>query len=385
MRRIVSCLLGVGAFAVLGTQQHLAAQDVLVPGFSSIPWDRGSIQDGLFDSRRGATVPMSSYSITATKDGKKYSGALIGTSPFDTSLSGTSVNTVVVPLVITIGSTVFDPTAPNSCDNGVAAVTRFNASPLVASTNLTFNGAAVGNTQWVNGFRRAEFWGTIAGSSAYQNTLSFTTGGAVAVSAGSNGTTTGRNCGVLGVVSINWLDGYLRNTVMPFLTTSGIIDPTKFVLFLTSNVVESQGLLPNTRRCCILGYHSATGRPAQTYGIAEWDTSGAFGSSVADASTASHEIAEWMDDPLGNNNTPSWGGVGQVGGCQSNLEVGDPLSGTLMPPYTISGVKYHLQELAFFSWFFNQNGAPSVGAGGKFSSNATFAGPSKACPPGGTN
>jgi hypothetical protein len=72
-----------------------------------------------------------------------------------------------------------------------------------------------------------------------------------------------------------------------------------------------------------------------------------------------------MDDPLTTNATPAWGKVGQVVGCQGNLEVGDPLSGTLYPSYT-----YHLQELAFFSWFFRQ---PSpFGAGGPFSNNGTF-------------
>jgi hypothetical protein len=56
-----------------------------------------------------------------------------------------------------------------------------------------------------------------------------------------------------------------------------------------------------------------------------------------------------------------------------------------MPPITMNGKEYQMQELAFFSWYFNEAGAPSVGAGGKFSSNGTFQGPAKACPPGGTN
>jgi hypothetical protein len=106
---------------------------------------------------------------------------------------------------------------------------------------------------------------------------------------------------------------------------------------------------------------------------------------VSDASIASHEIGEWMDDPLAYNATPPWGNVGQVSGCQGNWEVGDPLSGVLMPPITMNGKEYQMQELAFFSWYFNKDGAPSVGAGGKFSSNGTFQGPAKACPPGGTN
>lgn len=65
-----------------------------------------------------------------------------------------------------------------------------------------------------------------------------------------------------------------------------------------------------------------------------------------------------MDDPLTTNATPAWGHVGQVSSCQTNLEVGDPLSGTLLPSVTMNNFTYHSQELAFFSWFFRQ--VPSI-------------------------
>jgi hypothetical protein len=78
-----------------------------------------------------------------------------------------------------------------------------------------------------------------------------------------------------------------------------------------------------------------------------------------------------------------------VGGCQGNFEVGDPLSPGGIPPTSNSfvvvganGFTYHLQELAFFNWFY---GGASTGSGGKYSNNGTFGGFAKACPPGGTN
>lgn len=106
----------------------------------------------------------------------------------------------------------------------------------------------------------------------------------------------------------------------------------------------------------------------------------------------SHEVGEWMDDPItsttdkpkggkegdvGGNPAPGWSGWGQVPpapkGCQANVEVGDPLS---QPPpplkpleKNLSNFDYHLQELAFFSWFF---GGPSIGANGLFSDNESF-------------
>src|SRR5207302_831672 len=89
---------------------------------------------------------------------------------------------------------------------------------------------------------------------------------------------------------------------------------------------------------------------------------GVFNSQFLDTTAISHEVSEWMDDPLGTNPTPPWGGIGQVPGCMNNLEVADPLTGTGFPNVTMpNGYTYHLQELAFFSWFF---GAPSMRAGG---------------------
>jgi hypothetical protein len=398
VRKLAVAAFAIAAIALGVMQRHVFADDKkdkdaqLQGYYTHIPWDGGSPADGALHALSGSSVPMFNYSITATKDNSNRAGTMVGTSPFVSPRTGTTISTVVVPLKVTIGTTVFDPLAANNCDGGVATTTRFTSSPLVQSvTNLTINGVNVGTTQFVNGFRRAEFWNTINSGSpnteaAYQNTLSPVIVAAEAsVSAGSHGTLYSSGCTQLGIVAYNWLDNYLRNTLMPQLTNNGTISPSKFVIFLLRNVVQSESDPPSVNNCCILGYHGATGNPVQTYSPMDWDTTGDFGSSVADASVASHETAEWMDDPLGTNPTPLWGNIGQVGGCQNNLEVGDPLSGKLMPGYTLGGKTYHMQELGFFSWYFNKLGIASLGTGGKFSSNATFGGPSKACPPGGTN
>ena len=110
------------------------------------------------------------------------------------------------------------------------------------------------------------------------------------------------------------------------------------------------------------------GNHFQTYGISMYDNTHSFKAS-GDISALSHEVAEWMDDPFVNNPTKKWGHVGQVSGCQSNLEVGDPLSGTIKS--VVVGTKtYHVQELAFFSWFYHQS--PSIGINGKFSNYGKF-------------
>lgn len=386
-------VLGIAAIATIGSRHYLFAQDAeqaapkLRGYYMSVPWTEGTGADAAFQAAIGSTIPMFNYTFHASKDNSTRTGTMVGTSPFVTPLAGTTISTVIVPLSVTIGTTVFDPTAPNPCDSGVATTTRFHASPLVSNVaNLTFNGKNVGTTQYVNGFRRAEFWHKVSASTAYQNTLSpVVTAARRSVTAGTHGILFSSGCTGLGIVSNSWLDGYLRNTLMPKLTSAGVIGPTKFVIFLLENVVQSLSDPPTTSNCCVLGYHGATGTPVQTYSPMDWDLSGDFGSGVADGSVSAHEIGEWLDDPLGTNPTPAWGGIGQVSGCQNNLEVGDPLSGSMMPAYTMGGTTFHMQELAFFSWYFNNLGVASLGAGGKFSGNGTFAGPSKVCPPGGTN
>lgn len=363
--------------------------------FTRKPWKGGGLKQvhTMALARLAGTpqiIPMTTYSITATKDGQTYSGSIVGTSPFATTLTNSTTNVVIVPLKISIGSATFDASVPDPCDGNVSALTRFQQSPLVNPVPaLTMNGVNVGNVQFVNGFRRAEFWNKIQGSAAYQNVLNFSFQSPyelTATTVGSHGIVDGSDCasggnsGQLGVLSNDWLVSYLEGTVIPALTASGKITPLDAVLFLLKNIVQSTVDPPSDQiGCCILGYHSAVGTVVQTYGTMDWDTSGAFAGGVSDASISSHEIAEWMDDPLGSNPTPPWGNIGQVTGCQANWEVGDPLSGTFMPAILMNSKSYQMQELAFYSWFFNGASDPTVGAGGKFSSNGTFQTPAVAC------
>jgi hypothetical protein len=106
----------------------------------------------------------------------------------------------------------------------------------------------------------------------------------------------------------------------------------------------------------------------QTYAIAQYDDTET--GTKKDISPLSHEIGEWLNDPFVNNSTPAWGHIGQQSGCQKNLEVGDPLSGTRISVKMPNGFTYHPQELAFTSWFFHDS--PSLGVGGLYSSNGTF-------------
>jgi hypothetical protein len=180
----------------------------------------------------------------------------------------------------------------------------------------------------------------------------------------------------LGAINGQWWDssvfggtGNEAETLIASLTTAGQIGPTTLPIFLFYNVIMDPSGELACPTGCALGYHNSQGFPVQTYSISDWDTTKLFGSTTGNSSVMAHEIGEWMDDPLGTNPVPLWGNIGQVSGCQNNLEVGDPLSGILVPLVPLNGMNYDLQELAFFSWFY---GTPSIAVDAVFSDNGTF-------------
>jgi chitinase len=342
-------------------------------------------------------VPLWTYSIVAY-DGNTYTGSIVGRSPYNRAKTTTNITTQIVPLVISItdgsGTVVYDPTITDTCIAGITSTdtSLITNSPIFVNHAFTMNGVSVGTTQYIDAFQRAEFWSLVGGTN-YHTMLSLST---LASEPLSFGATVAQNydavalfggCGHIGVVDMTTMD----NAITALITgpLAGTVTPGAFPIFLTHNVVmgaPGHNLFIN---CCVLGYHSGffSGPNLQIYSPFSLDTSGVFG---GDVETLSHEMGEAINDPFGTSPTPAWGAEGQVtaGNCQSNFEVGDPLSpgfATPTAPFTIvgsNGFTYHLQELAFFNWFF---GGTNTGAGGKYSNNSTFGGHAKACPPGGTN
>ncbi len=343
----------------------------------------------------GSTIPLWNYSVVAY-DGNTYQGTMVGRNPSFHGGRTTSIPTVIIPIIFHMpGGTTFDPTAVDAtCGFSSSAVTLVQQSPLLASYSGNLDGVSVGTGQYTDLFQRANFWTevSVTGNSYHTvlspvtvlaaQSLSPTSADAIVVPK-----TTYVTCGPLGVISNSWFDTQIQ-AMFPGLAGSGV-GPTVFPIFLLYNVVQSSGD-PSTfpANCCILGYHAAFGIPTQTYSPLGFDGLSLFGTGYT--STMSHEIGEWMDDPLGSNLTPAWGAEGQVtaGNCQNNLEVADPLSPgfpTSTNPFSVplNGTTYTLQELAFYSWFYGLT--PSNAAGGKYSDNGTFTGTAIGCPPGGTN
>jgi hypothetical protein len=310
---------------------------------------------------------------------------MVGKNPFTAHANGAAnVPTVIVPVVVrlTDGDT-FDPTVSDSCASS-SSVTRLLSSPIFRAKAYTWGGRNVGTGQFVSIFRRAEFWQQTkpAGLNPdLQVNLVATTTKAITVTVPATASAEGTlSCGSLAAMEISWWDDEVRTVLMPKLAARGF-GSGDFPIFVLRNVVEYDG---TPASCCILGYHSAFTNPADggvtTYGTAMYDSTHHAFAGVKDISVISHEVAEWMDDPLVDgvdNNTDPWGNIGQVTGCQTNLEVGDPLSGSLQNT-RLAGRTWHPQELAFFSWFYHQS--PSIGVRHWYSSDGTFTSAAAPCP-----
>lgn len=340
----------------------------------------------LHSAALSATAASHLRTFTAKQtDGKRtFSFTMVGKNPrVHHAKPSTTIKTELIPIDFVLSDgTSNDATVGNSCD-GTPAVTRTMNSPVVKNVSWTFGGKSIGTTQYTDAFQRAEFWKyTKPGglNPGYHVKLAYTKLPKVTIEVpDADAATAPLGCSSNSsefAVEINWLDNYLETTVLPNLASQGLIAPNTFPMFLSTNTVEYDTDV-NTN-CCILGYHSAysTSTGIQTYGISDYETGGAFAPSLTDIEIASHEIAEWMNDPLGNNRTKPWGHIGQVSGCQNNLEVGDPLTGKTLSR-KIGKYTYHLQELAFFSWFYHQK--PSIGVDGWYSNKGTFKSPAKLC------
>jgi len=316
-------------------------------------------------ARAFETIPFFTSKVTSPVDGNTYEFHIVGTNPI-TSKVTTTVKYVPIMLRIHFpDGTVLDPTQPG-CDDTVSVQQRFFGSPLFNPTPLSSNGVAVGNTQIIDAFQRAEFWQYVKGTNYHVLLAPVAQPRLIDVTAPRGARTISGACAGtahnLGVISINDYDVLLQSLANKYATTKEV------PVIMSYNVVLG---FPNFDNCCVIGYHSAylRGRHGiQTYSNAAYVDHGIFSGDIEDIHPWSHELGELFNDPFGGNPTPAWGHVGQVAGCQNNLEVGDPLTGK---PFLVNygGFRYHPQEMAFFDWFYR---TPSHGTGGEYSFEGTF-------------
>jgi hypothetical protein len=335
------------------------------------------------------TLPFWSYGLIAPRDGNAYTGMVVGDDPRKPNSGEEDVHAQLVPLIIVTnsvvtsinpdgsyntvpGQTVFDPTvADTNCltaPNNVP-LTLIKQSPLLKSARFTMGGTDVGDTQYGDAFQRANFWNVIKRNKYHLLLKPVTTLAPIVLNIpAASGVALPPDlfdpplCETQGEIDINLLDSIIDQQLLPLLYFQGV-NASTLPIFPMHSTVLSFGP-PGFFNCCSIAYHGSNN--LQTYIPADFDNA-FFG---GDVEPLSHEIGEWMNDPYGFNFTPAWGHTGQVSGCQNNMEVGDPLSGTDIPTVTMpNGFTYHLQELAFFSWFFGGN---SLGVNGWYSDNGTF-------------
>lgn len=357
-----------GSLSNSGPTPAAAAPSAAKVHFATLPYAQPQSRGALDTTARAATtISTWSSNVTAGQNGVNYPFTVVGGSP----LAGVAktLKVIEIPLNITFTNTGdnYNPTT-STCGQPISPAAGLLAGPDFNKTGKSTGSATVGSSQFTDKLMRESFWNVTGFNSLYHVRLKGSEPAVENVSVTNFPEIAPGTCNALGEIDVNTWDSFIQTQVIPGLHSFGV-NSTDFPVFLTKNVVFYSG---STANCCILGYHSAFNSPAsggnaQTYGIADWDTSGEFGSKVADNSAASHEIGEWAMDPYVNNATPSWGHTGQVSGCQANLEVGDPLSGTL-DAATLSGIHYHVQELALFGWFFDFNS----GVNGYYSMKDTF-------------
>ena len=320
-------------------------------------------------SAAAANVPT--WTASFTSGGKTYNYRMVGANP-TTSNATTKVPTVIIPLIFKSGSVTISPLSAG-CNDTTPVLTRVQKSPLFNNVAYTIGTTKLGTGQYIDIFQRANFWQSVGSVTPnYHTTLSPVTvapAQTITVPSG-QGKILGYPCAGHPVGEV--LFSFLYNKI-PGLLAALKIPPTSFPLFVSYDMVEVTKLGATS---VTFGWHSATSTN-QSYGVGAYYDSGAF-SSAKDVSALSHEIGEWVNDPFLGNIVPQWGHIGQVAGCQNNLEVGDPLSGTTLLAVKLNGFTYHLQDLAFFSWFARES--PSIAVNGRYDPSGLFTGPSKTCP-----
>ena len=353
----------LGLFLVCLTAANSFAQHINgTPRFTVIP--RGNAEAAM--AAPAVNVPL--WSSSFVSGGITYNFTMVGANP-NTSNVTTKVPVVIVPLAFKFGTTVISSTA-KACGDTMSAVTRTKNSPIFKNFPFVEGTTNIGTTQYIDAFQRANFWQSVGSvTPKYHTLLAGVTQKALQtiVVPAASGFTVGPFCGTqkVGEADINFVDAQLQS-----LITKLKIPSTSLPLFISYDTFETNG------GCCILGYHSATATN-QTYAIATYNDAGLFAKPIQDIHALSHELGEWMDDPFGNNIVPTWGNVGQVSGCQNNLEVGDPVTGTAFTA-TLNGFTYHPEDLVFFSWFARQT--PSIAVNGWYTFLNTFPAQSAPCP-----
>jgi hypothetical protein len=314
---------------------------------------------------------------------RTYCYDMIGTTPSKTAGTTTLTSQVYAYKMTFSDGTVFDPTAIDTACDSVSPYTRLMDSPLYNASPISNGKVSLGNIQYEDAQSVGEWYKFVKKAKDYAINL-VDTGNPTVISLtvpASKGSTTaisGLCSGKIGEVDINWLASQVS-------TTAWNVNQLSVVLLW--NVFQTE-----SGSCCVLGYHGSYSNSKNQNGVFSFTAmsnpgifGGKTGVGITDIHATTHEFGEAINDPFGNNATPEWGHTGQVSGCQNNLEVGDPLTGTVYGApgggsgITLNGFTYHPQELVYFSWFTEASKYAKYGADDVFSMSGTFTKTAQLC------
>ena len=173
--------------------------------------------------------------------------------------------------------------------------------------------------------------------------------------------------------------------------------PTGMVpIFLTYNISEYPH--GNPAGCCTWGWHNTYQHTPDIYDAFIYATYLDAPQPNSDLMPLSHEVAEFMEDPFGNNSVQAfpqswtfslpWDPPYTFSKCQTTLEVGDPVEdrfgelSEMQFPITNSTMKYNFQNVVTASWL--MQASPSFSVNGwytlKGAVDGEFGKPAPKCP-----
>jgi hypothetical protein len=320
-------------------------------------------------------VPHWRTTVTDPTNHVAYPLTMVGSDP--RLRQSMKVATTIIPLkfifvaggqdvsVLNIPPIGYFPTPQAVVMNGRKDVADTIASPIFTPTNFPISGDT--GVQFGDAFARAQFgkvgtdYHIILGRPRVADTVS------IRVPA-DKGVAVFNPVGVLtGRVDSTWFRQHLARLIDEMQ-----LKPTILPIFLTNNVVLYQDA--NYLHCCSLGGHGAGSptstkpvtlggeHPVRTFVYAAYISPNTFSrfpapyAGLSDIHSLSHEIAEWIDNPFGNNMVQPYRiPTAPPGACGALLETGDAVVGVWFPlpgnPNAAAGNVWHPQDEVFLNWF----------------------------------
>jgi hypothetical protein len=270
-------------------------------------------------------------------------------------------NTTIIPTVIVPLKIVFPRIPGNAAPtfDATKVVTSVVNSPIFQNTQYTADSVDLGTTQFGDALQRAEFWNVPGFSKDYHVLLgppSIADTVTLTVAAGQGNA----------YQTPDYFIGTIRQSVFTSFLSPLIASYTagQLVIFLTDSVYLSADGADSG--FVIFGYHasqSGSATTAKTWIYSAYAEPGFFTGGILDVEPLSHEIAEWLNDPLVSA-APNWVPPAVLpgqGSCIPTFETGDPLE-DLPAVFTkaLNGITYHLQDEVFLPWYLQSSRSFSV-------------------------